>query len=95
MKVFLMLAVVMLAGCRTAPPATQIVQVPVQVPCFVAAPQRPVYEFDKLPAAVSDGQKVMALARDWVRAREYELKLEASMAGCVTDPNLFALDHIK
>ncbi|KQW97149.1 hypothetical protein ASC94_10180 [Massilia sp. Root418] len=74
---------VLLAGCASvSPPATQTVEVPVYVQCVKARPQRPVYEFDKLPADASDGRKIMALARDWVRAREYELKLEAVVAGC-------------
>lgn len=73
---------ILLAGCGTAPPATQIVEVPVSVPCVKERPQRPAYEFDKLPADASDGRKVLALARDWVRARAYELQLEAVVAGC-------------
>lgn len=75
-------AFVLLAGCGTAPPATQTVEVPVYVSCVKERPQRPAYEFDKLPADASDGRKVMALARDWARARVYELQLEAVVAGC-------------
>jgi type IV pilus biogenesis protein CpaD/CtpE len=82
MKILLIAA--LLAGCAsTPPPATQTVEVPVYVPCVVKRPQQPVYEFDKLPADASDGRKVLALARDWVRARAYELKLETALAGCI------------
>jgi hypothetical protein len=72
----------LLAGCAGAPPATQIVEVPVYVPCVREVLGRPAFEFDKLPADASDGEKILALARDWPRGREYEGKLEAMMAGC-------------
>ena len=73
----------LLAGCASAPPpATQTMEVPVYVPCVVERPQRLAYEFDKVPADASDGRKVMALAQDWLRARSYELQLEAALAGC-------------
>lgn len=79
----MLLIALVLAGCASAPPpATQTVEVPVYVPCVAERPQRPAYEFDKLPADASDGRKIMALARDWVRARAYELQLEAMVAGC-------------
>lgn len=76
---------VMLAGCAGVPaPATQRVDVPVPVPCVKASdlPERPVYEFDKLSADASDGVKVLALAKDWLRGRKYEEGLEAVIAGC-------------
>jgi hypothetical protein len=77
-------ACALLAGCASAPPpVTKIVEVPVYVPCVTALPQRPAYEFDKLPADASDGRKVMALARDWARSRMYEQDLEAQLTGCV------------
>jgi hypothetical protein len=73
----------LLAGCASAPrPVTQTVDVPVYVPCVRAAPLRPEFEFDKLPLAAPDGEKVLALARDWPRGRKYEGELEAVIAGC-------------
>jgi hypothetical protein len=63
-------------------PVTQRVDVPVYVPCVTKRPERPAFEFDKLDPAVSDGRKVMALARDWARGRKYEGELEAVAAGC-------------
>ena len=86
MRMIMILAFALLTGCASPPPATQRVDVPVYVPCVTAQPQRPVYEFDKLPEDASDGRKVMALARDWLRARDYELKLEAAVAGCAVMP---------
>ena len=77
-------AVSLLAGCASAPPAPpQIVEKPVYVTCVTGAPiVRPEFEFSKLGPAASDGEKVLALARDWPRGREYEGKLEATVAGC-------------
>ena len=74
--------VLMLAGCGSAPPAPQRVEVPVFSPCVKVAPQRPVYDFDKLPSMATDGEMVLALARDWPRGRRYEGELEAVINGC-------------
>lgn len=75
--------VALLAGCGTAPPATVRVEVPVYVPCVTGAPLvAPVYEFGKLSLTASDGEKILALARDWPRGRAYEGLLEAAIAGC-------------
>ena len=73
---------VLLAGCASAPPAPQRVEVPVFTPCVKVAPQRPVYEFEQLTPAATDGEIVLALARDWPRGRKYEGELEAVIAGC-------------
>jgi len=82
MRVLAICLLGVLAGCATRPPATVEVQVPVAVPCVRKVPERPQFEFDRLPADASDGDKVLALARDWVHARKYELELEAAIAGC-------------
>lgn len=82
MKITTIVIIVLLAGCGTAPPATQIVEVPVYAPCVKDVPARPEYEFDKLPLAAPAGEKVLALARDWLRGRKYEGELEANLAGC-------------
>ena len=72
----------LVVGCGTAPPATVEVRVPVLVPCVTTVPARPEYEFGKLTLAASDGEKVLALARDWPRGRKYEGALEAVIEGC-------------
>jgi len=69
-------------GCSAAPPITQQVDVPIYVPCVKAAPARPEFEFSKLPLGAADGEKILALARDWPRGRKYEGELEAAVAGC-------------
>ncbi|MDO8039521.1 hypothetical protein [Janthinobacterium sp. SUN137] len=74
--------VLLLAGCASAPPAPQRVEVPVFAPCVKVVPQRPVYEFDQLAPAATDGEIVLALAQDWPRGRKYEARLEAVVEGC-------------
>ena len=74
--------VVLLAGCGSAPLAPQRVEVPVFTPCVKVVPQRPAYEFDQLTPVATDGEIVLALARDWLRGRPYEAQLEAVIAGC-------------
>ncbi|MET3135277.1 hypothetical protein AAKU55_005585 [Oxalobacteraceae bacterium GrIS 1.11] len=76
------LLAVLLAGCAGAPPAIQEVKVPVFVPCVLSVPSRPDFEFGKLTLAASDGEKILALARDWPRGRKYEGELEAVIEGC-------------
>lgn len=77
MLAFLMI----LAGCATAP-ATVEVKVPVYVPCAKAVP-RPAFEFPALPGDASEGEKVLAMARDTLLHFKYEGQLEAVVAGCV------------
>ena len=74
--------VLVLAGCGSAPLAPQLVEIPVFTPCVMSMPQRPAYEFDQLTPVATDGEIVLALARDWPRGREYEGELEAVVAGC-------------
>lgn len=84
-KIVSLVAAALLAGCASAPPATQTVYVPVQTPCVKDVPVAPVYEFDKVPLDASAGEKILALARDWLRGRKYEGELEAVLAGCLGD----------
>ena len=82
MKILRLVVAVLLSGCGTAPPATQTVYVPVHTPCVKNVPVAPVYEFDKLPLEAPDGEKVLALVRDWVRGRKYEGELASLLVGC-------------
>lgn len=82
MKIAIILGALLLAGCGTAPPAMQIVEVPVYVPCVKELPARPDYEFDHMAITDSNGSKILALARDWVRSRKYEYEIEALISGC-------------
>jgi starvation-inducible outer membrane lipoprotein len=81
MKIILL--ALLLAGCAAAPaPVTQEVKLPVYVSCVTAVPARPDYEFGKLTLTATDGEKVLAMARDWPRGREYEGELQAVIDGC-------------
>lgn len=74
--------VLMLVGCASAPLVPQRVEVPVFIPCVKTASQRPVYEFDQLAPSSTDGDIILALARDWPRSKKYEGELEAIIEGC-------------
>ena len=80
-----------LAGCTSPTPVPVRVQVPVMVPCIGTVPARPAYEFDKVPATATDGEIILALARDWPHGREYEGKLEAIIDGCLGVANPFSV----
>lgn len=72
----------LLVGCASTPLAPVRVSIPVFTPCIKTVPLRPVYEFHKLPPAAEDGEIILALARDWLRGRQYEGELEIAVAGC-------------
>jgi hypothetical protein len=73
----------MLSGCATDQ-KIQRVEVPVIVPCVKSVPAKPDFETAHLLKTSSEGEKFLALARDYVRARIYEGGLEATIAGCRT-----------
>ncbi|MDX8121563.1 hypothetical protein SKZ59_07270 [Janthinobacterium sp. GMG2] len=75
-------AFLLLSGCGTILPASVHIEVPVMVPCVGEVPLRPAYEFDKLAPDMTDGEIVLALARDWPRGRKYEEELVSIVAGC-------------
>jgi hypothetical protein len=86
---------VLLVGCASAPPAVQRVEIPIFTPCVKVVPKWPVYEFDQLAPGATDGEIVLALARDWPRGRKYEGELEAIIEGCLSvasPPSLQVLD---
>lgn len=80
-SILLLIGMLALAGCATAPPKPQIVEIPVAVGCLGDKPARPqpafgvgAYPGDKVAA-----QKALAEASAW---EGYATKLEAAMAGC-------------
>jgi len=78
----LAISAMLLAGCASAPPTLQRVEIPVFTPCVKTEIPPPVYEFDRLPASATDGDVILALARDWARGRKYEAQLESVIVGC-------------
>lgn len=75
-------ALMLLAGCATPPPVQQV-KVPVYVPCVSAAPVRPLFAASSLASDASDGEKVLAIARDLPLHLKYEGELEALLFGCL------------
>lgn len=77
----LLVLIVSLAGCATTS-ATQKVDVPVYVSCVTQVPVKPDYETKHLSKLSTDGEKIVALAKDWAYSRGYEANLEAVIQGC-------------
>lgn len=73
--------VALLAGCATKPQTVEV-KVPVYVPCAKVVP-RPAFAFPVLAADASEGEKVLALARDTLLHFKYEAQLEAVISGCL------------
>ncbi|QYF95755.1 hypothetical protein KY495_11705 [Massilia sp. PAMC28688] len=69
-------------GCATKPETIEV-KVPVMVKCVKAVPARPAFAALALPGDASEGEKVLALARDTLLHFKYESQLEAVIAGCV------------
>lgn len=83
MKALAFLFVLTCAGCTSTPARPTIeVRIPVITTCVRDVPARPAYEFEKLTIAASDGEKVIALARDYPRSQKYEGELVAVIEGC-------------
>lgn len=80
--IHMLCALLVLAGCGTAPvPKPQIVEIPVAVGCLGARPARPQPAFGvgEYPGDKVAAQKALAEASAW---EGYATKLEATMAGC-------------
>lgn len=76
------LLVILLAGCAIKP-VTQEVKIPVYTKCILAMPIKPIFEAQTLGPGASDGEKVLALARDTPLHFKYEGLLEAALVGCL------------
>jgi len=69
-------------GCASRP-ATLEVKVPVYVSCVKEVPVRPTFASPSLPGDASEGEKVLALARDTLLHFKYEGQLVAIITGCM------------
>lgn len=78
-----LVVVLMLAACAGPAPVVQEVKVPVYRPCVTAVPMRPTFQTVILAPDASDGEKILALARDLPLHLKYEAMLEAVIAGCL------------
>ena len=86
-KILIALAITLMCACTSNRPATQDVNKIVSIPCLKSndVPTRPAYESYTTAATASDGDKVLAITRDWARSRPYEARLEAIIKGCEHD----------
>lgn len=77
-----------LSGCATNCPTpepkiqTQEVDVPTPVSCLGNVPPKPDYETGYLDPDTADGEVLLEMARNWVKAQSYEAWLQAAMVGC-------------
>ena len=76
------LCLLLLTGCATVP-AVREVKIPVAVACVKSVPARPAFATRGLAPDASDGEKVLAIARDLPMHLKYEGELEAIIAGCL------------
>lgn len=74
---------VFLGACASVPGLPAVVKVPVTVPCLSEPVKSPALITDADLLALDDYGFVIALARDRIERRKYELQLEAAMAGCL------------
>ncbi|HEX8610124.1 MAG TPA: hypothetical protein VF800_02455 [Telluria sp.] len=81
----LLLAIFMLLtpGCTSSPPLVQEVKIPVYRSCVTEVPARPTFGTRTLAPDASNGEKILALARDLPVHLKYEAQLEAVIAGCL------------
>lgn len=79
-------ALLLLAGCVANEPRPveipEEVRIPVPVPCLKEGVDRPALVTDGALMAMNDGDLVLALGADRRQRQQYELKLEAQVAGC-------------
>jgi len=74
-----LLLALLLAGCGTT---TQVVRVPVPVPCVVDLPAAPQISTDLELRAMSDYRLVLTIARERLQLLGYSGELRAAAEGC-------------
>jgi len=79
MRLGSLLAVLLLAGCGTT---TQVVRVPVPVPCVVELPAAPTISTDAELRTMSDYRLVLAIARERLQLLGYSGELRAAAETC-------------
>lgn len=79
-----LMLIALFAGCATAPAIVtpEKVEVPVAVPCQVAAPVKPEWPTDTLPASASRAEWLRAALAELKLRAAYIMELEAAFQGC-------------
>jgi hypothetical protein len=84
---FLILLLFALSGCATPEPGikieTQIVKVPIAVPCKATIPSKPEFNFDKLTIDEDIFVKIRSLLADRLLYRGHETELLAALNSCI------------
>jgi hypothetical protein len=80
--------VALLSACASGPPPImapliQKVEIPIPVPCKVAIPKAPTFNFDELNIDQDIYEKVRALLVDRKLHLGYEVELSAALNACV------------
>ena len=81
MKIFIMVASMLLASCATTP-STITVKVPVPVECKEIVPERPLMPLERLQAKPTSDQWIQAADAEIERREAYELTLRAALVAC-------------
>ncbi|MFD2756402.1 hypothetical protein [Comamonas terrae] len=84
MKAVLLIALLALAGCQSAPVRVELqrVNVPIPVACAEPIPVRPVMPTDQLEPGVALDQFVRAAQAEIERREGYETQLRAALENC-------------
>ncbi|UOD30691.1 hypothetical protein INH39_02795 [Massilia violaceinigra] len=82
MKYLLLAPLLLMGACAGTPPVVQEAKVPVYMPCVKSTLARPAFAVSALTPDASDGEKILAIARDVPVHLKYEAALEAIIAGC-------------
>lgn len=84
MRTAILLPVVLLAGCASAPPRVELqrVNVPVPVECREPVPDRPVMPTEALAPGVEPFTLMRAALAEIDRREGYETRLRAALAIC-------------
>ncbi|MGQ6493692.1 hypothetical protein ACUNEB_09510 [Serratia sp. IR-2025] len=84
MKKLIVVSVMTLAGCSSAPPAPSYVEVkvPISVPCKTADVARPAFAVDQLPIGAPIDMQMRALRAERHQRIGYERELLAASEAC-------------
>jgi hypothetical protein len=81
MKIFIMVASMLLASCATTPSAITV-KVPVPVECKETVPERPLMPLERLQAKPTLDQWIQAADAEIERREAYEIQLRAALVAC-------------
>jgi hypothetical protein len=83
MRTLILAVCAFLEACAGNPTLPTVVKVPVAVPCLSEAVKSPTFISDAGLVALPDYDFVVSLAKDRTERKQYEVKLEAAIAGCM------------